>query len=376
MEMNHQNPVVAQDVDRERLNVQILDSMDDLVRVVDTSHQVIFMNVAMRKAGFPEITQNISSIDYMQGSEHYIPTFPLAFQYATKQTITRELKINGRYYSVKSSPVLDVVGNIIANVEVFRDITSETHTKQELFKANKRMADDMKLARNIQYRLLPQKGEYQGISIDYYYEPSYNLSGDLFDVVPIDDHLTAIYIADVVGHGVGASIMTMFVKQSMTSIISDQGGEIPSKTLYEIRHRLEAMNVGTELYFTLFYGVLDHKKRVFRYSNAGHNCPPLHRSDYGVKLLSCSGAPISPLFSHMTYTDRTIDLKEEDLLLFYTDGITETKGFDRMEFGQERLIDIVKTNKTGIISKVIHATQKFRWGEIEDDIALLMVKIK
>src|SRR5690606_28025437 len=96
--------------------------------------------------------------------------------------------------------------------------TRERKLELELIERNTKMINDIKFAEKIQRRILPKKGLYKNVKIDHLYKPSEMLSGDIFDVFIIDEDKLGVYICDVVGHGITASMMTMFVRQTMRSI--------------------------------------------------------------------------------------------------------------------------------------------------------------
>src|SRR5699024_6036638 len=107
-------------------------------------------------------------------------------------------------------------------------------------------------AKKIQMSILPKKGVFGPLKIDYLYRPSEILSGDMFDIHKIDDEHIGIYISDVVGHGVSASIMTMFIRQTMESIMKDTLS--PSDAISNLHKSFLDLNLDDENYFTLFYG--------------------------------------------------------------------------------------------------------------------------
>ncbi|MDO5718282.1 MAG: SpoIIE family protein phosphatase [Tissierellia bacterium] len=357
------------------LNIQVLESMDDWVRVIDKDGIVIFINKSMKEScntHKPNFKCSFDTDIFMGDS--VIPRSVSLITLLTKKNFVKEIIFMGREYSVKSSPIVDDKGEVVAAVEVFRDISSETHIKRELFNANKRMLDDLKFARSIQTQLLPEKGMTGPIEVDYYYKPSEQLSGDLFDVIRIDKDKVGVYICDVVGHGVGASMLTMFIKQTMMAIIQEIGGTSPSKILYELRHRFGQMKLAENLYFTLFYGIYDHSRREFSYSNAGHNCCPILKLKNDYKILETNGVPICDVFKEMRYNEDRLKLSKGDKLIFYTDGFTEPKNYDKEEFGIDRFIKSLMVNDD-IIENVVGDVIRFSWGEINDDMAIMVATI-
>lgn len=354
------------------LNYHVLDGMADWVRVVDKKGMIIYANKTMKEALGEDIV----------GKKCYAVTGkdrPCSFCITNRsinrgETIQKEEIIDKKYYSVKSSPVENSEGEIFAAVEVFRDVTRERKLELELIDKNKRMRKDLGFAKKIQERILPKKGPLDSVNISYIYEPSEMLSGDMFDVFQIDDENIGVYISDVVGHGVSASMMTMFIRQTMRSIKDDILS--PSIALSELHRQFSMLSLSADKYFTIFYGVYNKRTKQFKYSNAGHNCLPLKYDGNGnLETLMIKGYPVSLLFDEIIYDENKIELKDGDKILFYTDGITEAKNRDGIEFGVENLIDLVRDNKENPLKKIKTEIGKYSWGDQEDDFALVLMEV-
>lgn len=285
----------------------------------------------------------------------------------------KEELINGRYYSVKSSPITNSDGKITAAVEVFRDVTRERKLELELIDRNKIMRKDLQFAKRIQEKILPRKGSIENINIDYIYKASEMLSGDMFDIFRIDDENIGIYISDVAGHGIAASMMTMFIRQTMRAIVADILS--PRVVLSELHRRFSLLNLEPDKYFTIFYGVYNKVTHKFRFSNAGHNCIPVKFNDEGFKLLEIKGYPIAMLFDSMDYKEESALLVEGDKVLFYTDGITEAKDHNGTDFGVEGILDTILKNPNNLLEEIENKYIYHSWGEQDDDYALVLMEV-
>lgn len=353
-----------------RLSYEVLDGMVDWVRVIDRKGTIIYANKSMEKALGKGIVGEkcYSVIGKGCACERCIA-------YATVNTgeiVEKEEIIGDRIYSVKSSPVKDLEGNIYAAVEVFRDVTRERKLEQEIIKKNEKMSEDLSFARTIQKKILPQKGIQGPLKIDYLYFPSEMLSGDVFDIYKIDEDHMGIYISDVVGHGITASIMTMFIRQAMKSIKYEYVE--PGAAITELHKRFLDLNLDTEKYFTIFYGVLDLKDYSFKYVNGGHNCIPLLINN-NIELLEAKGYPITCLFEQIKYEEKQIKLNKGDKILFYTDGVIETRNQSGELFGIERLIEICQNNKDNLLKHIEKGVNNFKYKDLDDDFALLSIEL-
>ncbi|MBS4537626.1 SpoIIE family protein phosphatase [Clostridium sp. D2Q-11] len=354
-----------------KLSHDILDGMADWVRVIDKNGMVIYENQTMKnEIGFDSLGK---SCYFSLGSSCTCKKCITETTFATGATSEKEQTIGNRVFSIKSSPVKDSDGDIYAVVEVFRDVTRERNLEREVLKRNKMMNKDLKYSRAIQKKILPTRGNYGSVSIDYIYSPSEVLSGDMFDVFKIDDRYTGIYISDVVGHGVTASILTIFVRQTMRAIM-DMTTK-PSKVLSELHKSFLDLNFDDDKYFTIIYGVLDNKEKTFTYANAGHNSMPLFINKEGIHILENSGYPICYLFDKIEYEEKTINVEKDNKILFYTDGIIELRNRFGEEFGIDRLQKSIEDKKCNIIESIQHAMDEFHYDVPQDDIALLQVSI-
>ncbi|MBZ2174602.1 SpoIIE family protein phosphatase [Schnuerera sp. xch1] len=353
------------------LNYQVLESMADWVRLISYDGTILYANKAMKKALGEDLVGKkcYETIGRDEPCNFCISKRSIK----SNEIVQKEEIVNGRYFSVLSSPFKDRNGNIIGAVEVLRDVTRERKLELELIEKNTKMVKDLRFAKKLQRRILPKKGIYNKLKIDHLYKPSEVLSGDVFDVFHIDDNNIGMYICDVVGHGVTASMMTMFVRETMRSIKDEVVN--PSIALTKLHKRFRSLNLGTDKYFTIFYAVFNAENNHFKYANAGHNCIPIKYNSNDIDLLKTKGFPISLIFNKVYYEENDIILNKDDKILFYTDGITEVKNVDRVEFGVDNVIDIIKKSDDDVLKCIVNSIEKFRWGEQEDDYAILLMEV-
>jgi len=353
------------------LNYNVLESMVDWVRLVSPDGTIVYANKSMKDA----LGYDIVGKKCFQSVGRDTPcTFCISKRSILYgEVVQKEEVIKGRYYSVISSPIRDSNGRIVGAVEVLRDVTRERKLEQQLVRQNAKMLQDIKFAEKIQRRILPKKGIYKTLKIDYLYKPCEMLSGDMFDVFYIDKDNIGIYICDVAGHGITSSIMTMFVRQTMRAIKDNLN--IPSKTLTELQKRFSTLGLESDKYFTMFYAVYNVKDHNLKYANAGHNCLPIKYNSQSIEFLKMKGLPISLIFNDIFYEESEIILSKGDRVLFFTDGIVEVKDKDGNEFGVDRILDIIKTDDSDILNRIVGEVERFRCKEQMDDYALLLMEI-
>lgn len=349
----------------------IVDSMIDWVRIVDKDNNVFYANKKMRE----DLGENIIGLKcYETLCQDRKCENCISHETLTKGSILKkEAAFNNRIFTVVSSPLYSKNGDIVGSVEVFRDITHEKELAKSVNEKNKKMSQDIDFARNMQMRALPPKGMYNGVNIDYLYESSELLSGDFFDVYKIDKDNVGIYICDVVGHGVTASLLTIFVRQSLRTL--EIGNKDAAKIIQQLHRTFLGLNLDYDKYISIFYGIYNKSTHEFQYVNAGHNSVPilLKSKTKEMDRLVAKGYPICNIFDNVSYDINKIKLNIGDKLFFYTDGITESKNEHGKEFGEERLIDIIK-NSNNILEELKISLEEYRHIQ-KDDYAMLMAEI-
>ncbi|NLJ58749.1 MAG: SpoIIE family protein phosphatase [Tissierellia bacterium] len=359
--------------DKEKVSTKelgIVDGMIDWVRVVDKNNMVLYANKKMREDLGEEVVGK-KCYDLLCREERC--DFCISNTTLSDGSIMRkQSRFNDKTYMIVSSPMYDDDGEIIGSVEVFRDITNEVLLAEEINEKNKKMSADINFAKNMQKRMLPPKGMYNGVNIDYLYESSETLSGDFFDVFEIDEDNTGIYICDVVGHGVTASLLTIFVRQSLRTIA--KGDLSINRIMKELHKTFLSLNLDYDKYFSLFFGIYNKVSRKLEFVNAGHNSIPiLINNNKEIKMLKAKGYPIANIFDDVSYDISRVNLKVGDKLLFYTDGITENTNGDGVQFGLENIINIIRSQGE-ILEKIKQSLEAFSKTQ-KDDYAVLLAEI-
>jgi serine phosphatase RsbU (regulator of sigma subunit)/anti-sigma regulatory factor (Ser/Thr protein kinase)/TolA-binding protein len=276
----------------------------------------------------------------------------------------------------------DEVGEI---AQAFSEITDKFRKSQKNLAEQERIQKEMQLAQDIQQTLLPSEvPDIEGYQIASYYEAAKHVGGDYYDFVQVDKDTLGIVVADVSGKGVpGSLVMTMIRTALRTEARS-------MKSASEVLARVNDFVVGDMkkgMFVTLFYVIIDSKKRRINYASAGHNPMILYRqSTKKTYYLNPRGFPVGislpdpELFKKSIESD-TIQLAEDDILLIYTDGITEAMNNSRELFSEERLLDVVRKSgnlKTEeFVEKLKDEIHSFTEGfEQNDDITLVAIKEK
>lgn len=230
-------------------------------------------------------------------------------------------------------------------------------TKEALNKAHdlllikqKRLDEDLSAAAEIQRRFLPGNAlRMRGIQIASRLNPCMLIAGDMFQVVPLDEDHLAIYILDVSGHGAAAAMMAVSVCQTLqphTGILTKGiSGHATATAFVAPGEIMEALDREFPIerfdkFFTIFYGVLQCRKGVLTYSNAGHPQPILLHANGTMDFLD-KGGTIIGLGGMTPFEQEEIYLHQRDKIILYSDGVTELENVNGAPFGIDRLRDLM-----------------------------------
>lgn len=237
-------------------------------------------------------------------------------------------------------------GEIGEIARAFSDITTKFKDSQKRLVKQEQLQKEMQVAKEIQQTLLPTEfPKIESYEIGAFYEAAKEVGGDYFDFVEVDNDSLGIVVADVSGKGVpGSLVMTMI----RTSLRTESRGLKDSNTVLSKVNNFVVNDMKKGMFVTVFYVIIDAKRRRLNYSSAGHNPMILYRgSTQKTYFLNPRGFPIGislaedDLFAKSITAD-TIQLKEDDILLLYTDGITEAMNKRREMFGEERLLKTIR----------------------------------
>lgn len=241
----------------------------------------------------------------------------------------------------------------------------------------RKLESDLLIAREIQQRLLPRElPPVGGFDIVASNISSKQVGGDYYDVIPTNDGQVVLAIGDVSGKGTPASLLMANVQATVHALVPF-GLPLPHATarINDLIHK----NTSADKFITFFWGRLDPARKRFTYVNAGHNPPLVVRSDGSVERLSHGGLILGVMQTIVPYQEGTIDLRRGDMIVFYTDGVSEAMDARGNDYTEERLEALIKglsTRPAGEVHRtIIEELQSFSAGAPQsDDITLLILK--
>ncbi|MBZ5553274.1 MAG: SpoIIE family protein phosphatase [Acidobacteriia bacterium] len=236
---------------------------------------------------------------------------------------------------------------------------------------------EFKEAREIQQGLLPKEiPQIAGFEISGAWQPARAVGGDYYDVFKLSDTQIALCIADVVGKGMPAALLMSNVQAAVKAFASEF---VSPKELCAKVNRVISGNIAPERFITSFYCVLYARSKKLVYTNAGHNAPMLVRRDGSLSRLTRGGAVLG-VFRDGHYQEAEVELISGDRLILFTDGVTELTNPEGDEFGEDRLIELVRANlhlgADELQQKVMNAIVEFSGGEFQDDATMLVLAVE
>lgn len=233
------------------------------------------------------------------------------------------------------------------------------------------------IAVTLQQALLTIPTEIRGIDFFTLYRSAteaMEVGGDFYDIFELEGERVGIVIGDVSGKGLDAATSTSLVKDAIKA--HAQVDNSPGSIMTKVNEL--AVRVSTQAAFsTVFFGILDTRSGVFTYSNAGHPPPILKRKDSTVSFLSAL-SPVVGAFGGLRFSEETVELGRDDLILLYTDGVTEARRERAGEmFGEERLVKCVKGSASPkeVPLCTLGSVLAFSGGKLPDDVAILVISL-
>jgi sigma-B regulation protein RsbU (phosphoserine phosphatase) len=302
---------------------------------------------------------------------------PLAVKNELTGIISLSPKLSEEPYSASDLRLLRSVatqtGLALENSRLTEAFAKEAAQKE-------RLNAELEIAREVQERLFPQElPPVKGV--DYYgaCRPALGVGGDYYDFLELPDGKFGIAIGDVSGKGIGASLMMASLQASLRGQAIHSGDDLAMLMTRVNRLVYEAST--TNRYATFFYGQFDPQTHTLSYVNAGHNPPFLMRADGTVKTLE-TGGPVIGMLPPMivSYEMGTVEMRKGDLLVGFTDGISEAMNPADEEWGEDAMLAELKTMTAEpareILEAIVKSADRFADGAKQhDDMTMIVVRL-
>lgn len=236
---------------------------------------------------------------------------------------------------------------------------------------------DLVMAQKIQKNFLPAKSmSDEHVSIVASSEACNIVGGDMYDYFRIDDSRYGLVIADASGHGFPAALLISQIQAIIKSEVKN--GSSLTDTMRFINSHIRAAFLKST-FITLFYGIYNADNGQMHYINAGHNFPFIIRQNGSHEFLTTS-SPALGLTDDINFNTGVIELAQGDRIFLYTDGITEAMNNNREEFGEERLLALIKFNRhkspTDLLDAILTSVKKYGTPHLMDDRTMMIFEIQ
>lgn len=267
----------------------------------------------------------------------------------------------------------------------FNEITLKFKQAQKNVLEQERLQKEMQVAQEIQHTLLPSKfPQVDGYEISTIYRAAKEVGGDYFDFVWVDDDTLGIVVADVSGKGVPGSLVMTMIRTALR--LEARGKKSAADVLAKVNNFVSD-DVKKGMFVTIFYIILDSKRRVINYASAGHNPMILYRGETkSTYFLNPKGIPVGlDLLEENSFEKsirkENIKLKKDDMLIIYTDGITEAMNRKKEQFGEERFSNLIREyghySPQAFVKRLDAELANFTGNAPQnDDITLVVIKEK
>jgi len=257
-----------------------------------------------------------------------------------------------------------------------RRAAQEARAREEALIHQQEQEREIAEARAIQEKLLPREiSQMPGYEIASAWQSARLVGGDYFDILPLDEKMLGICIADVAGKGMPAALLMSNLQAAVRGLSSLS---VAPNLLCSRLNSLIYRNTASDRFITFFYAQLDGAKRRLAYVNAGHNAPFVVRSDGSHERLREGGAVLG-VFATRNYEMGSAQLSPGDRVILFTDGVTEACNLAGEEFGEARLLRLLEDQRTlsadELQAKILAVVAEFSGGLWQDDATLLVLAV-
>lgn len=279
-----------------------------------------------------------------------------------------------RTISFNNIVLRDSRGNMVGVASIGEDVTELRRTKEALAEAYQA---ERTVAETIQEALLTVPQKIEGVDFGYLYRPATEaarVGGDFYDLFELEEGKVGIVIGDVSGKGLAAAALTSLVKNTVRAYSYE--GDSPSTVMAKTNNVVRRTPTQA-MFVTVFFGILDTRSGTITYCSAGHPPGILKRKTERTSFL-ITGSPVIGAFSGLMYIDDEEVLEKGDILILYTNGVTDVR-CDRELFGEERLVSFIKSLRPvpakEVTEAIFNEVKICSGGKLVDDIVLLTISL-
>jgi sigma-B regulation protein RsbU (phosphoserine phosphatase) len=272
---------------------------------------------------------------------------------------------------------LRLLETLRVQVERGRELRDALRQQEAEHAQQRRREQEYAEAREIQHALLPKEiPQFDGLEIAGTWLPARAVSGDYFNVLRLGAGAAALCIGDVAGKGMPAALLMSNLQAAVGAFATARisPGELCGKL-----NRMICGHAPDGKFITFVYALVDVPRRQMACANAGHNPPLVVHGDGSVARLAAGGTPLG-VSTEREFQQEEIELRAGDRLVLFTDGITEAQDAREEEFGEDRLVELVRENRARSAAElqrlILDAVTQFNAGDLQDDATLVVVAVE
>jgi len=271
-----------------------------------------------------------------------------------------------------------VGGKIVEERSAIDSLSIMRPALEQQMRERERVEQELQVARRIQQASLPKEVPTpKGWQISPYYQPAREVGGDFYDFYELEDGRVGLVVGDATGKGVPAALVVTATYSMLRAVAQALGSFSPGELLAQVNETLLA-RIPANMFVTCFYAILEPESGSLSYANAGHDLPYLRHGDHAEELRA-RGMPLG-LMSGMSYEEGEASLRQEDKVLFYSDGLVEAHDPEGDMFGFPRLRALLAEHAEeeqrslgDFLMEELYSFVGEGW-EQEDDITLLTLR--
>jgi len=266
----------------------------------------------------------------------------------------------------------------------FDSMTASVERLMQESQERLRLQNELDIAREVQRSLFPQTvPKLPGLVLYGECKAARSVSGDYYDFLNLDEHRVGLVLGDVSGKGISAALLMAAMQSALRAQVFDiaaEGSSVSQLSTARIVDRLNRQiyaNTPQEKYVTFFFAIYDARTHNLSYTNAGHLAPMLFRNGSIQRLRT--GGTVVGLFPAAAYEVGEVQLESHDLLLAYTDGITEPENTYGEEFGESRLLEVTRrmlnASPEALVTEIYRSVNEWTGSpELQDDMTLVLAR--
>jgi sigma-B regulation protein RsbU (phosphoserine phosphatase) len=351
----------------------VADGPAALVEIDRGGHELVLLDIEM---------DGLSGLEILKVIRQKHPPTELPVIMATvkddPQDVVEALNLGANDYVTKPFAYSVVLARVRTHLSLKRSVDQIRRLEQTLAQQNQRMKRDLEAAIKVQEALLPDGlPPLPGACFGWRFRPCTELAGDLLNIIPLDERRVALFVLDVVGHGVAAALLAVMVNRVLAHSSHSTSRPVLPAEVADLLNKEFPWDSKTSQFFTIQYGVLELDTGLYRFVTAGHPGPAYLPHDDRPRNLVLPGSPIG--LADEPYEEHCLTLRPGDRLWLYSDGIPDATNQQGTCFREDRLLAALEQGRnlplTDSVGVLLRAVEDWCGDRPpNDDISILAVE--